>query len=83
MTTRTVERFALDENRAVKMLRDFEQTAPALAPRGHPRLTKAGNEKCFLIRHDLRSESPLLTKEGNGLLTNYATVLQETARRAG
>ncbi len=25
-----------------RTLRDFEQTAPALAARGHPRLTKAG-----------------------------------------
>jgi hypothetical protein len=30
------------------VLFDFEQTAPALAMRGHPRLTKAGNGQSYL-----------------------------------
>ena len=40
-----------------RMLRVFEQTAPALASRGHPRLTQAGNA-------DTLTAAPILVLDG-------------------
>ena len=47
----------------------FEQTAPALATRGHPRLTQAGNGVYCLVSN---APHPLLSKDGGGLFQERA-----------
>jgi hypothetical protein len=75
--------------------RDFEQTAPALATRGHPRLTKAGNRQCRLIlnksttlrkwRFILNSSTPPETAIYFGKVTSPSPLLSKEgqARSAG